>query len=75
MELQDPSAVPSRVQVKLANPEVASNAELVRVTGPRYHVFCPAMPLRLAVIFGGNESTFAERLLISELSRNEESAQ
>src|SRR5690349_14009961 len=71
MVLQEPSAMASRVHVKLARPEVASEAELLRVIGPRYQPFSPAVPLRLALIVGSWESTFAVKVPISELSRNE----
>ena len=52
MVLQEPSAVPSRVQVKLAKPDVVSEAVLLRLTELRYHPFKPAVPAKLAVIVG-----------------------
>src|SRR5829696_6834352 len=75
MLLQESSATLLSVQVKLARPDVASEAELLSVTGLRYQLFCPIVPLKVPLIVGGCESTFAERDPISELSRKEESAQ
>jgi len=67
--------MPSRVHVKLARPEVTSEAELLRVTGPIYHPFMPATPLKVAAMLGSSVSTFAFSAPIVELSPNEESAQ
>ena len=73
--LQEPNGTPSNVQVKLANPEVASAANPLKVTGVRYQPFDPVVPLNVPAKFGSWVSTFAVKVPISELSRNEESAQ
>ena len=75
MELQEPSEVPSSVQVKLANPEVASEAAPLKETGLRYQPFNPVVPLNVPVIFGSWVSTFVLNVPIMELSPQEESAQ
>ena len=75
IELQATSPVPSRLQVKLANPDVASEAELINVTGLRYHPFKPVVPVMFDVMLGSWESTFVVSAPMVELSPNEESAQ
>ena len=52
MEEHEPSVVPSKVQVKLANPEVASEAVPVKEIGLIYQLFDPVVPLNVPVILG-----------------------
>ena len=75
MDVQEPSAVPSKVQVKLARPDVASEAEPLKEIELKYHPFEPDVPLNVPAILGNWESTFALNVLIVELSPNDESAQ
>ena len=75
MELQEPSAIPSSVQVKLASPEVASEALPVKETGVIYQPFDPRLPVKAPVILGSPVSTFTVKFPIVELSPQDESAQ
>ena len=75
MEAHEPSETPSRVQVKLASPEVESEAEPLKETGLRYQPFEPVVPLNAPVMVGSCESTLAVNVPIVELSPQEESAQ
>ena len=75
MTLQEPSVAPSRLHVKLANPEVESDAEPLKEIGLTYQLFEPAVPLNVPVMMGSSESTCAVSVPIVELSPNEESAQ
>ena len=75
MELHEPSVIPSSVQVKLANPEVASEALPLKETGVRYQPFDPAVPLNVPVIVGCCESTLAFTVPIVELSPYDDNAQ
>src|SRR5215208_5481999 len=75
IEEHDPSGLPSSVHVKLVSPDVVSEAEPLKLIESRYQPFRPAMPLQAPVIFGNWESTFADNVPISELSRKEERAQ
>ena len=52
MELHEPSATPSKVQVKLASPEVESEAVPLKVIGLRYQPFVPDVPLNVPVMLG-----------------------
>src|SRR6266498_3020012 len=72
---QEPSAAPSNVHVKLARPDVTSEAEPLKEIGLKYHPFEPDVPLNVPAILGNWESTFALNVLIVELSPNDESAQ
>ena len=75
MELQDGNPILSRVQVKLARPEVASDAEPLKETGLRYQPFAPVVPENVPVILGNFESTLVDKDPISDVSPHEESAQ
>src|SRR5687768_4567744 len=50
--LQDGSATPSRVHLKLAKPEVASVAEPLNEAGETYQLFAPDMPVKAPVMLG-----------------------
>jgi hypothetical protein len=75
MEVQEPSAAPSKVQVKLASPDVVSAAEPVKEIGLIYQPFVPAVPLKAPLITGNSESTFTVIDPMVELSPHEERAQ
>ena len=52
MDVQEPSAVPSKEHVKLASPDVMSNAFPLKEMGLRYQPFDPDVPVNVPVILG-----------------------
>ena len=73
--LKEPNGTVSNVHTKFPTPDVVSVAVVLKVIGPRYQPFDPKGPVTEPVTLGSWVSTFAVNVSISELSRNEESAQ
>src|SRR5215207_5038547 len=75
MDVHKPSTTPSSAQVKLAKPEVVSEAIPLKLTGLTYQPLEPDVPLNVPVILGSWLSTLAASVPIVELSPHDESAQ